>query len=80
MTAPVVVILAAGQGTRMRSSVQKLLHPLCGRPIDRVAGGGGAGGPVPVEVVLVDGPEAKLAAAFGDQVETAIQAAGAGDR
>ena len=33
MTAPVVVILAAGQGTRMRSAVQKLLHPLCGRPI-----------------------------------------------
>ena len=33
VTAPVVVILAAGQGTRMRSTVQKLLHPLCGRPI-----------------------------------------------
>ena len=33
VTAPVVVILAAGQGTRMRSDVQKLLHPLCGMPI-----------------------------------------------
>ena len=33
MAAPVVVILAAGQGTRMRSELQKLLHPLCGRPI-----------------------------------------------
>lgn len=28
-----VVILAAGQGKRMRSSLPKVLHPLCGRPI-----------------------------------------------
>jgi bifunctional UDP-N-acetylglucosamine pyrophosphorylase/glucosamine-1-phosphate N-acetyltransferase len=28
-----VVILAAGQGTRMRSRIPKMLHPLCGRPI-----------------------------------------------
>src|SRR5918996_3394360 len=33
VTAPTVVILAAGEGTRMRSAVPKLLHPLCGRPI-----------------------------------------------
>ena len=31
MTGPVVVILAAGEGTRMRSATPKLLHPLCGR-------------------------------------------------
>lgn len=29
----VVVILAAGQGTRMRSPIPKVLHPLCGRPM-----------------------------------------------
>ena len=28
-----VVILAAGQGTRMRSALPKMLHPLCGRPL-----------------------------------------------
>ncbi len=33
MTAPTVVIMAAGQGTRMRSSTPKVLHELCGRPM-----------------------------------------------
>jgi len=27
------VVLAAGEGTRMRSSLPKVLHPLCGRPM-----------------------------------------------
>jgi len=30
---PLVVVLAAGQGTRMRSPVPKVLQPLCGRPM-----------------------------------------------
>jgi bifunctional UDP-N-acetylglucosamine pyrophosphorylase/glucosamine-1-phosphate N-acetyltransferase len=30
---PVVVILAAGQGTRMKSPIPKVLQPLCGRPM-----------------------------------------------
>ena len=33
VTAPTVVILAAGQGTRMRSRTPKMLHELCGRPM-----------------------------------------------
>jgi bifunctional UDP-N-acetylglucosamine pyrophosphorylase/glucosamine-1-phosphate N-acetyltransferase len=28
-----VIILAAGEGTRMKSSVPKVLHPICGRPM-----------------------------------------------
>jgi bifunctional UDP-N-acetylglucosamine pyrophosphorylase/glucosamine-1-phosphate N-acetyltransferase len=30
---PVVVVLAAGQGTRMKSPIPKVLQPLCGRPM-----------------------------------------------
>jgi bifunctional UDP-N-acetylglucosamine pyrophosphorylase/glucosamine-1-phosphate N-acetyltransferase len=33
MPALTAVILAAGQGTRMRSELAKMLHPLCGRPL-----------------------------------------------
>ncbi|MCP5070911.1 MAG: NTP transferase domain-containing protein, partial [bacterium] len=28
-----LVLMAAGKGTRMRSSLPKVLHPVCGRPI-----------------------------------------------
>ena len=73
MTSPVVVILAGGQGTRMRSAVQKLLHPLCGRPIidwpvaaARAAGAG--------RLVVVDSPERGLEAALADDVVLAVQA------
>jgi bifunctional UDP-N-acetylglucosamine pyrophosphorylase/glucosamine-1-phosphate N-acetyltransferase len=72
VTAPVVVILAAGQGTRMRSATQKLLHPLCGRPIiawpvaaARAAGAG--------TIVVVDSPERRLAAAVDDGVAVVVQ-------
>jgi bifunctional UDP-N-acetylglucosamine pyrophosphorylase/glucosamine-1-phosphate N-acetyltransferase len=72
VTAPVVVILAAGQGTRMRSSVSKLLHPLCGRPIVEwpiaAARAAGAG-----RVVLVDSPGRELESVTGDGVDLAIQ-------
>jgi bifunctional UDP-N-acetylglucosamine pyrophosphorylase/glucosamine-1-phosphate N-acetyltransferase len=30
---PTVLIMAAGHGTRMRSAVPKVLHPVCGRPM-----------------------------------------------
>ena len=30
---PGAVVLAAGEGTRMRSATPKVLHPLCGRPM-----------------------------------------------
>jgi predicted dehydrogenase len=30
---PTILIMAAGHGTRMRSTVPKVLHPVCGRPM-----------------------------------------------
>ena len=72
VTAPAVVILAAGQGTRMRSAVQKLLHPLCGRPIIEwpvaAARAAGAG-----QIVVVDGPERRLESTLNGSVSLAVQ-------
>src|SRR3954470_97996 len=78
--APTVLILAAGEGTRMRSDLPKVLHPLCGRPMIEwpiaAAREAGAG-----RVVVVDGPERALAGALPDGVEVAVQEApnGTGD-
>ncbi len=75
-----VVILAAGQGTRMRSATPKLLHHLCGRPLLAwpVAAARAAAA---AKVVVVDGPGGGLVAAAGldaagdgGSVRTAIQA------
>jgi bifunctional UDP-N-acetylglucosamine pyrophosphorylase/glucosamine-1-phosphate N-acetyltransferase len=72
VAAPVVVILAAGQGTRMRSATPKLLHEVCGRPIiawpvaaARAAGAG--------TVVVVEGPDRVLEATLDGQVTLAVQ-------
>ncbi|WP_412103079.1 bifunctional UDP-N-acetylglucosamine diphosphorylase/glucosamine-1-phosphate N-acetyltransferase GlmU [Conexibacter stalactiti] len=72
VTAPVVVILAAGQGTRMRSSTPKLLHPLCGRPLLTwtVAAARAAGA---AKVVVVGGPDRALAPGLPDDVVLAVQ-------
>jgi bifunctional UDP-N-acetylglucosamine pyrophosphorylase/glucosamine-1-phosphate N-acetyltransferase len=68
----VVVILAAGQGTRMRSGTPKLLHPLCGRPL--IGWPVAAAREVGAEtVVVVDSPERPLAAVLDGQVVVAVQ-------
>jgi bifunctional UDP-N-acetylglucosamine pyrophosphorylase/glucosamine-1-phosphate N-acetyltransferase len=69
---PTVVILAAGEGTRMRSSLPKVLHPLCGRPLIAwavaAAQGAGAG-----RVIVVDNPKRRLREHLPEGVEVAIQ-------
>jgi bifunctional UDP-N-acetylglucosamine pyrophosphorylase/glucosamine-1-phosphate N-acetyltransferase len=66
------VILAAGQGTRMRSQTAKVLHELCGRPMVlwpvMAALEAGAG-----RVVVVDSPERALDGVLPDGVELAVQ-------
>jgi bifunctional UDP-N-acetylglucosamine pyrophosphorylase/glucosamine-1-phosphate N-acetyltransferase len=71
------IILAAGQGTRMKSAIPKMLHPLAGRPLIyysvRAALEAGA-----TDVVVVVGKgasevEAYLATTFGKAVRTASQ-------
>jgi len=72
MPAPSVVILAAGQGTRMRSETPKMLHDLCGRPLVRwpiaAAIEAGAG-----SVVVVGGPDGVLERVLPDGVSLAVQ-------
>ena len=78
---PAVLIMAAGRGTRMRSRLPKVLHPLCGRPmlLWTVLAAREAGAE---RVVVVLGDEAEqVRAALPDDVEVAIQdpPAGTGD-
>lgn len=67
-----VVILAAGEGTRMRSATPKLLHPLCGRPLVAwpVAAAREAGA---ARIVVVDTPARPLEAALDGQVTFTVQ-------
>ncbi len=73
MSAPIVLILAAGQGTRMRSQTPKVLHELCGRPMVlwpvQAALAAGAG-----RVVVVDSPARALEPVLPEGVELAVQA------
>jgi bifunctional UDP-N-acetylglucosamine pyrophosphorylase/glucosamine-1-phosphate N-acetyltransferase len=72
VSAPTVVIIAAGEGTRMRSKLPKVLHPLCGRPLVlwpvSAAQEAGAG-----KVVVVDNPKRRLEDRLPDGVELAVQ-------
>ncbi|HET9094686.1 MAG TPA: bifunctional UDP-N-acetylglucosamine diphosphorylase/glucosamine-1-phosphate N-acetyltransferase GlmU [Solirubrobacteraceae bacterium] len=72
MSGPVVVILAAGQGTRMRSRTPKLLHDLCGRPMIgwAVAAARAAGAS---RIVVVDAPGEPLREALEPDVVSVVQ-------
>jgi len=64
--------MAAGEGTRMRSSLPKMLHPVCGRPMvawpilaAREAGGG--------RVVTIVSPNRDISAGLPEGTETVVQ-------
>jgi bifunctional UDP-N-acetylglucosamine pyrophosphorylase/glucosamine-1-phosphate N-acetyltransferase len=64
--------MAAGEGTRMRSAVPKVLHPVCGRPMVvwpiLAAKEAGAG-----RIAVIVSPERDLSSALPDGVETVVQ-------
>ncbi len=68
-----MLIMAAGQGTRLRSAVPKVLHPVCGKamiswPIDaaRAAGAG--------RIAVVVSAQRDISGALPDEVEVIVQA------
>ncbi|HET8954928.1 MAG TPA: bifunctional UDP-N-acetylglucosamine diphosphorylase/glucosamine-1-phosphate N-acetyltransferase GlmU [Solirubrobacterales bacterium] len=72
MSPPLVLVMAAGEGTRMRSSTPKMLHPVCGRPMvawpilaAREAGAG--------RVAAIVSPGRDLSAGLPEGVETVEQ-------
>src|SRR5712671_2045008 len=69
---PLVLVMAAGEGTRMRSATPKMLHPVCGRPMvawpilaAREAGAG--------RVAAIVSPGRDLTPGLPDGVETVEQ-------
>ncbi|MBM2827133.1 MAG: glmU [Dehalococcoidia bacterium] len=67
------VILAAGQGVRMRSSTPKVLHPLAGRPmVQHVLDAAEAAG-LPRRVVVVGYKADDVQAVIGPAVEYVLQ-------
>jgi bifunctional UDP-N-acetylglucosamine pyrophosphorylase/glucosamine-1-phosphate N-acetyltransferase len=71
------IILAAGQGTRMKSALAKVLHPLCGRPmVDFVVQAALDAGAEDAVVVVGHQREQvgeHLRRRFGQRVRTAVQ-------
>jgi bifunctional UDP-N-acetylglucosamine pyrophosphorylase / glucosamine-1-phosphate N-acetyltransferase len=72
VSSPLVLVMAAGEGTRMRSSTPKMLHPVCGRPMmawpilaAREAGAG--------RVAVIVSPDRDLSPGLPEGVETVEQ-------
>ncbi len=69
---PTVLIMAAGEGTRMRSSLPKVLHPVCGRPMVAwpvlAARDAGAG-----RVAVIVSPDRDLTPGLPEGTETVVQ-------
>ena len=67
------VILAAGKGTRMKSGLHKVLHPIAGRPmIDHLMASAAELGPARTVVVVGSGRD-QLESALAGRAETCLQ-------
>ena len=64
--------MAAGEGTRMRSSLPKVLHPMCGRPLVAwpVLAARAAGAQ---RVAVIVSPDRDLSPALPEGTETVVQ-------
>ncbi len=72
-----VLVMAAGKGTRMRSALPKVLHPICGRPmVEWVIGAARAAGAA--EVVCVTRPGDGVAEGLPEDVKVVEQVTGEG--
>jgi bifunctional UDP-N-acetylglucosamine pyrophosphorylase/glucosamine-1-phosphate N-acetyltransferase len=78
---PSVLIMAAGRGTRMRSRLPKVLHPLCGRPLLLwpVEAAREAGAERVVVVLGAEGDEVRRVLPPGVEVVVQDPPAGTGD-
>src|ERR671917_1063079 len=77
---PAMIVLAAGEGTRMRSATPKVLHPVAGRPLVEHAVRAAAGlNPEHLVVVIGHGRDAvhphlrTLATTLGRDLRAAVQ-------
>ncbi len=72
VSAPTALIMAAGKGTRMRSSVPKVLHEVCGRPMVAwpIVAAREAGAE---RVCVIVSPSSGVPAALPDGIETVVQ-------
>jgi bifunctional UDP-N-acetylglucosamine pyrophosphorylase / glucosamine-1-phosphate N-acetyltransferase len=67
-----VLIMAAGEGTRMRSSLPKMMHPVCGRPMVAwpIAAAAEAGAD---RIAVIVSPDRDLGPVLPDGTETVVQ-------
>jgi bifunctional UDP-N-acetylglucosamine pyrophosphorylase/glucosamine-1-phosphate N-acetyltransferase len=77
----VAVVLAAGLGTRMKSRLPKVLHPLCGRPMIEFVLDAAVAATAARPIVVYSPATAAVRDAVGDAADTALQDAprGTGD-
>jgi UDP-N-acetylglucosamine diphosphorylase/glucosamine-1-phosphate N-acetyltransferase len=71
----ICLILAAGQGTRMKSDLAKVLHPLCGKPlVEHVVRSAQQAGMAKIVVVVGHQADQVRSALKGSDVEFVLQA------